>query len=157
MNRGYTGGKRQREADRDRRKKAKEERLRHNRQQRADGIDTTISDEAPAGPGSELPEVKLEDIVIGVAPRPKRGTVGPTKLFVGGLSWDTTSEGLRAAFSRFGPVLDAAVIPDRNTGRSRGFGFVTFENPPDADEAVKAMNGAELDGRSLKVNRAEAR
>jgi hypothetical protein len=155
MNRGYAGGKRQREAERDRRKKAKEDRLRHNRELRAQGIDPTI--EEATGTGSDLPEVKLEDIVIGVAPRPKRGTVGPVKLFVGGLSWDTTTDDLRQAFSKFGNVVDAAVIPDRATGRSRGFGFITFENPPDAEEAVKQMNGAELDGRILKVNRAEAR
>jgi hypothetical protein len=159
MNRGYTGGKRQREADRDRRKKAKEDRLRHNRQQRAQGGDATAGDASdyPTAPAAALPEVKLEDVVIAVASRPKRGTVGPTKLFVGGLSWDTTTEDLRAAFSRFGVVVDAAVIPDRATGRSRGFGFVTFQQPVDADEAVKQMNGTELDGRTLKVNRAEAR
>src|SRR4051794_20560105 len=128
MNRGYAGGKRQREAERDRRKKAKEDRLRHNRELRAQGIDPSI--EEATGTSSDLPEVKLEDIVIGVAPRPKRGTVGPVKLFVGGLSWDTSTDDLRQAFSKFGNVVDAAVIPDRATGRSRGFGFITFENPP---------------------------
>jgi hypothetical protein len=155
VNRGYTGGKRQREADRDRRKKAKEDRLNHNRALRAQGIDTTVGDGIEGV--NPLPEVNLEDVVIGVAPRARRGTTGPTKLFVGGLSWDTTTDDLKTAFSRFGNVLDAMVIQDRNTGRSRGFGFVTFENPPDAEEAVKNMNGAELDGRTLKVNRAEAR
>ncbi len=100
---------------------------------------------------------KLEDIVLGVPPRPKRGSVGPTKLFVGGLSWDTTTERLREAFARFGSILEATVIPDRETGRSRGFGFVTFENPRDAEEAIKQMAGADLDNRTLKVNRAEAR
>jgi RNA recognition motif-containing protein len=70
---------------------------------------------------------------------------------------DTTSDQLRGAFAVFGPIIDVAVIPDRNTGRSRGFGFVTFENPTAAEEAIKKMNGAELDGRTLKVNRAEAR
>jgi len=158
MNRAYSGGKRQREAERDRKKKAKEERLRYNRELRAQGIDPELAEAAPAdGTGVGLPEVKLEDVVISVAPRPRRATMGPTKLFVGGLSWDTTAEDLKTAFSKYGPILDAAVIPDRNTGRSRGFGFVTFENPPDAEEAVKHMNGAELDGRTLKVNRAEAR
>ena len=114
------------------------------------------------GPGTEaadgkLPEVRLEDVVISVAPRPKRGTVGPVKLFVGGLSWDTTTEDLTNAFAKFGTIIDATVILDRTTGRSRGFGFVTFEKPPDANEAVKSMNGAELDGRILKVNLAESR
>jgi RNA recognition motif-containing protein len=157
VTRGYAGGKRQREADRDRKKKEKLERLRHNRAMRAQGMD--VPDEpAPAqGESGRLPEVKLEDVVISVAPRPKRGTVGPVKLFVGGLSWDTTTEDLTNAFAKFGPVIDATVILDRTTGRSRGFGFVTFEKPPDANEAVKNMNGAELDGRILKVNLAESR
>ena len=152
MNHGYSGGKRQREADRDRKKKEKQEQLRRNRAMRPQGAGAEI-----VAAQEVLPEVKLEDIVIGVPPRPKRGSVGPTKLFVGGLSWDTTSDGLRAAFARFGAIVEATVIPDRETGRSRGFGFVTFENPRDADEAVKEMSGAELDSRTLKVNRAEAR
>jgi cold-inducible RNA-binding protein len=76
---------------------------------------------------------------------------------VGRLSFDTAAADLKAAFSRFGTIVDAAIITDRGTGRSRGFGFVTFENPADAEEAVKQMNGTELDGRALKVNRAEAR
>lgn len=103
-----------------------------------------------------LPEVKLEDIVLGVPSRP-RGRIGPTRLFVGGLSWNTTTEGLREAFSRFGTIVDAAVIPDRDTGRSRGFGFITFESAKDADAAVTAMSGGELDGRTLKVNHADPR
>jgi RNA recognition motif-containing protein len=156
VTRGYAGGKRQREADRDRKKKEKLERLRHNRAMRASGMDPG---EGPAAESSDgkLPEVRLEDVVISVAPRPKRGTVGPVKLFVGGLSWDTTTEDLTNAFAKFGTVIDATVILDRATGRSRGFGFVTFEKPPDANEAVKNMNGAELDGRILKVNLAESR
>ena len=153
MNRGYSGGKRQREAERDRKKKEKEERLRHNRELRSQGIEPGAPMEAP----ETQPEVKLEDVVISVAPRPRRSISGPTKLFVGGLSWDTTTDDLRAAFSKFGTIVDVAVVPDRATGRSRGFGFVTFENPDQADEAVKQMHGAELDGRTLKVNRAEAR
>jgi len=153
MNRGYSGGKRQREAERDRRKKEKEERLRHNRELRAQGIEPEEPMETPEAP----PEVKLEDVVISVAPRPRRSVSGPTKLFVGGLSWDTTTDDLREAFSKFGTIVDVAVVPDRATGRSRGFGFVTFESPEQADEAVKQMHGAELDGRTLKVNRAEAR
>ena len=156
MNRSYTGGKRQREADRARRKKEKEERLRHNRQLRAQGIDPDTTDGVDAQPAN-LPEVKLEDVVIGVPSQARRGTTGPTKLFVGGLSWGITTEDLRSVFSQFGPLVDATVIPDRVNGRSRGFGFVTFENPADADKAIEKMNGAELDGRSLKVNRAEAR
>jgi len=79
----------------------------------------------------------------------------PTKLFVGGLSWGTTDEGLRQAFARFGEMSEAKVITDRTTGRSRGFGFVTFVEADDAKKAVAEMNGTELDGRSLKVEIAQ--
>lgn len=77
------------------------------------------------------------------------------KLFVGGLSWDTDDAGLRAAFERFGAVVEAKVITDRDTGRSRGFGFVTFDSPANAQSAMSEMDGAELDGRNLRVNEAE--
>lgn len=79
------------------------------------------------------------------------------KLFVGSLAWGTTDESLREAFEAFGAVADAKVITDRETGRSRGFGFVTFEQAEDADAAVDAMNGAELDGRNIAVNEAQDR
>ena len=79
------------------------------------------------------------------------------KLFVGGLAWATDDNGLRAAFEEFGEVVDAKVITDRETGRSRGFGFVTFNDDADADGAVDAMNGAQLDGRTLNVNEARER
>jgi cold-inducible RNA-binding protein len=77
------------------------------------------------------------------------------KLFVGGLSWGTNDEGLHGAFSRFGEIVEAKVITDRETGRSRGFGFVTFANDEGATTAINEMNGAELDGRTIKVNEAE--
>ena len=77
------------------------------------------------------------------------------KLFVGGLSWGTTDEGLQGAFSRFGEIAEAKVITDRETGRSRGFGFVTFANDESAATAITEMNGTELDGRTIKVNEAE--
>jgi cold-inducible RNA-binding protein len=152
MKRVFAGGKRDREAQRDRKKKEKAQRLEYNRAMRAQGRDPDQAD-AP----QPLPEVKLEDIVIGVAKQERRNTTGPVKLFVGGLSWGTSSDDLRQAFAKFGVVLEAVIVNDRSTGRSRGFGFVTFEKAPDAMEAVKAMNGAELDGRILKVNQADSR
>jgi RNA recognition motif-containing protein len=79
------------------------------------------------------------------------------KLFVGGLSWDTRDEGLRDAFSEFGNVSEAKVITDRETGRSRGFGFVTFEQGADAAQAMSEMDGQMLDGRSIRVNEANER
>ena len=77
------------------------------------------------------------------------------KLFVGGLSWGTTDEGLHEAFARFGDLVEAKVITDRETGRSRGFGFVTFSAEEGANQAVAEMDGAQLDGRTIKVNEAE--
>ncbi len=79
------------------------------------------------------------------------------KLFVGGLSWGTDSDGLRNAFEQYGEVTDSAVISDRDTGRSRGFGFVTFADNSAADAAIQGMNGRELDGRTLNVNEAKER
>ena len=77
------------------------------------------------------------------------------KLFVGGLSWGTTDDGLHQAFSQFGEIVEAKVITDRETGRSRGFGFVTFANDDGASKAITEMDGTELDGRTIKVNEAE--
>jgi cold-inducible RNA-binding protein len=79
------------------------------------------------------------------------------KLFVGGLSWDTNDAGLRAAFEGFGEVVEAVVINDRETGRSRGFGFVTFASEDEAQRAAGEMDGREIDGRSVRVNIAEER
>ena len=79
------------------------------------------------------------------------------KLFIGGLSWDTNDLGLRTAFEKFGAVEDAKVIEDRDTGRSRGFGFVTFTDDQAAMTAIDEMNGTELDGRNLNVNEAQDR
>lgn len=80
-----------------------------------------------------------------------------SKLFVGSLSWGTDDRSLRAAFERFGEITEAKVIADRDTGRSRGFGFVTFTTPDAAAKAVEEMNGAELDGRALNVDIAQDR
>ncbi len=79
------------------------------------------------------------------------------KLFVGGLSWGTESDSLRSAFAQYGTVTDAVVITDRETGRSRGFGFVTFDNSDDAKAAITAMDQSDLDGRTLNVNMAQDR
>ncbi len=79
------------------------------------------------------------------------------KLFVGGLSWGTQSHGLQTAFEEYGTVTDAVVITDRDTGRSRGFGFVTFDNAEDAQAAIAGMDQQELDGRTLNVNVARDR
>ena len=79
------------------------------------------------------------------------------KLFVGGLSWNTDDNGLRSAFERFGSISEARVIMDRQTGRSRGFGFVTFDDDDNASTAMSEMDGSDLDGRQIKVNEAQER
>ena len=79
------------------------------------------------------------------------------KLFVGGLSWDTSDQGLGDAFSSFGEVVEAKVITDRETGRSRGFGFVTLDSREGVTRAIAEMDGAMLDGRSIRVNEANER
>ena len=158
MSRGVTGGKRDREAKRDRRKQDKADRLQRNREeaarQRSDGENP---DQIDALGTQSLPAVDLADVVIGVPARPAREPLTPAKLFVGGLSADTTSDDLRVVFSNFGAVTDVNVVRDRSSGRSRGFGFVTFEKWADADEAMKQIHGREFDGRRLQVNRAEER
>ncbi len=79
------------------------------------------------------------------------------KLFVGGLAWATDDQGLREAFEAYGAVEEAVVIKDRETGRSRGFGFVTMGSAEEADAAQKALDGSQLDGRGIRVNEAQER
>jgi RNA recognition motif-containing protein len=79
------------------------------------------------------------------------------RLYVGNLSFNTTPESLRAEFSAHDEVTDVHVVTDRETGRSRGFAFVTMGSPQGAQKAIAAMNGAMVDGRPLRVNEAEER
>ncbi|XP_056449445.1 uncharacterized protein LOC132461541 [Gadus macrocephalus] len=76
------------------------------------------------------------------------------KLFIGGLSFDTNEESLMAAFAKYGNIAKADVIRDKDTGRSRGFGFVKFDNADEAKDALEGMNGTSLDGRSIRVDEA---
>jgi len=79
------------------------------------------------------------------------------KLFIGGLAWHTDDTTLRTKFEEFGQVEEAVVVKDRDTGRSRGFGFVKFANETDADTAIGAMNNVEFDGRTIRVDKATDR
>jgi RNA recognition motif-containing protein len=79
-----------------------------------------------------------------------------TKLYVGNLPFTATDEAVRALFAQHGSVEKVSLITDRETGRPRGFGFVEMSNA-DASRAMQALNGADLDGRSLKVNEAQDR
>ena len=79
------------------------------------------------------------------------------KLFIGGLSWGTTDASLHSAFERFGEIVEAKVVVDRDTGRSKGFGFVTFAEDQAAFDAISEMDGKPLEGRTVKVNEAKER
>jgi cold-inducible RNA-binding protein len=78
------------------------------------------------------------------------------KLFVGGLSFSTSTDRLREVFAATGTVESAAVVTDRDTGRSRGFGFVEMATPEDAEQAISKLNGTSVDGRTIQVERAKS-
>jgi cold-inducible RNA-binding protein len=79
------------------------------------------------------------------------------KLYVGNLTFNTTEQDLQEQFSRYGQVGSANIITDRDTGRSRGFAFVELDSKESAQAAIEALNGKELDGRTLTVNEARPR
>lgn len=79
------------------------------------------------------------------------------KVYVGNLSWNTNDDGLAQAFSAYGQLTDYIVMKDRETGRSRGFGFVTYGTQQEADAAIAGLNEQELDGRRIRVNMANSR
>ena len=77
------------------------------------------------------------------------------KLFVGSLPWAVSDEALKEAFTQYGHVISAKVVTDRQTGRSRGFGFVEMESDSEASAAIEALNGSDLSGRNIVVNEAK--
>ena len=79
------------------------------------------------------------------------------KIFVGNLPWSIKNDQLRDLFAQFGEIVEAIVIQERRTGRSKGFGFVTFTTPEAADAAVQEMHGKEVEGRNIVVNKARPR
>jgi len=78
-------------------------------------------------------------------------------IYVGNLSFDTSESDLQAAFAAYGAVSTARIATDRDTGRARGFGFVEMANQAEAQAAIKALNGSDLQGRTLTVNEARPR
>ncbi|HKP68656.1 MAG TPA: RNA-binding protein [Pyrinomonadaceae bacterium] len=80
-----------------------------------------------------------------------------TKLYVGNLSFDTSSQDLETMFAEAGTVQSASVVEDRETGRSRGFGFVEMSSKEEAQTAISSFDGKDLDGRNIKVNEAKPR
>ncbi len=79
------------------------------------------------------------------------------KIYVGNLPWSTTNQSLEALFSEHGKVRSAEVVTDRETGRSRGFGFVEMESDDEGQQAIDALNGADVGGRAITVNEARER
>jgi len=77
------------------------------------------------------------------------------KIFVGSLPWAVNDEALKEAFTPYGSVVSAKVVTDRQTGRSRGFGFVEMESDSEASAAIEALNGSDLNGRNIVVNEAK--
>ena len=153
MSRGnYSMGKRQRDNEKARKKRRKDERRAQKRE--AGTSEVPISD--PSDVVGDLIAAE-RDVKAKRAAAEAGARTSPSRLFVGGLSWDTNADDLRAAFERIGQVADAAVVTDRDTGKSRGFGFVTMADRRDANRAIDEMDGADLDGRNIVVNIATER
>ena len=155
MSRGeYSMGKRQRDVEKARKKKDKAERRARKRERGKGEVPVTTAEEMNSG----LPTIAEAMAALEGNQTANRGASAiPCRLFVGSLSWDTSREVLEQAFLKFGPVQDAVVVLDRDTGRSRGFGFVTMADRKHAAQAVDQMDGAEIDGRRIVVNVATER
>lgn len=150
----YSQGKRQREAEKARKKKEKAQRRAERREQGPEA-EEIISVAEMVGDLPASHEVLREMELRAATPRAAAGV--PCRLFVGSLSWETTTASLRAVFEKFGDVIDAVVMTDRNSGQSRGFGFVTFGNRRDAVRAIEKLDGAEVEGREISVSIATER
>ncbi len=94
---------------------------------------------------------------VASAVRPLIGATPLKNIYVGNISFRTTEQDLDAAFSAYGQVERVQIVKDRETGQSRGFGFVEMANPAEADRAIAALQGTDLMGRTLTVNEAQAR
>lgn len=151
----YSAGKRQRERDKERKKREKSERQRENRRGSGGDIPIATVDEIQGGAMMSIEEVVQS--VHGSPGTSERAHSIPSRLFVGGLSWRLTSDDLRTELEAFGPVTDVFIVTDRDTGDSRGFGFVTMADRKDAAEAIRKLNGKEVDGRTLVVRQATER
>jgi RNA recognition motif-containing protein len=111
---------------------------------------------SPPGSDAERLALRLDVLFLRAATERIEKVMG-NRLYVGNLSFQSTAETVRAAFSALGAVTDVHVVADRETGQSRGFAFVTMGSQAEATKAIAEMNGAMLDGRPLRVNEAEER
>jgi RNA recognition motif-containing protein len=151
MSSNYSMGKRRRDQEKERKKKQKAER--RDRKRRAGTREVPIGtvDEVTGDLDAVERQVRAQQA------QPRGAKAISSRLFVGSLSWGTGEDQLREAFSEFGKVTDAVVVCDRDTGKSRGFGFVVMEDRRDAARAIQELDGAELDGREIVVNLATER
>ena len=155
MSRGtYSQGKQQRESDKAKKKREKAKKREQRREQGPEEFEI-IAAEDITGRLPTTTEAMLAMEERSRAPRVSAGV--PCRLFVGSLNWDTSVENLREVFGKFGSIIDAAILTDRNTGRSRGFGFITFANRKDGARAVEHLDGYEIDGHNIVVNVATER
>jgi hypothetical protein len=153
----YSAGKRQREHDKERKKQDKAQRRQENRSGGGSSIPTATVEEIQGG-GLIM---SIDEVMRSMQGGPDSEEVSartiPSRLFVGGLDWRITDAELRAQLEQIGPVADVVVVMDRDTGESRGFGFVTMADRKDAAEAIRRLNGTQLEGRTLVVRQAEER
>ena len=144
--------KRQRELDQKDRAKARDAR-RADRRARAEARAAA----GEVGPPMGEPLPPLGEIEERPAPVASEETNMGTRIYVGNLSFDTTADTVRELFAEQGEVTDVHMVMDRDTGRPRGFAFVTMSSAADAQKAIGAINGQDVDGRTLRVNEAEDR
>lgn len=153
----YSFGKRQRELEREKKKQDKEARK---RDRAANGGNIPIATVEELQGGGNI--MSIDEVMQSMQGNPEDGAQQqqrtiPSRLFVGGLAWGVSTDKLRQMFETVGRVADAVVMVDRDTGDSRGFGFVTMADRRDATEAIRRLDGADLDGRTLVVRQATER
>jgi RNA recognition motif-containing protein len=153
----YSFGKRQRELEREKKKQDKEARKRDRATSGGNIPIATVEELQGGGNIMSIDEV-MQSMQGGEegSQQQQQRTI-PSRLFVGGLAWGITTDKLRETFEAVGRVADAVVMVDRDTGDSRGFGFVTMADRRDASEAIRRLDGADLDGRTLVVRQATER
>lgn len=161
----YSAGKRQKENERAKKKRDKAERKRQRSESGGgtDGIPIASVEELQGLSSDQSDEEaqRVMDAAVSTGSpeegESRRSATVPSRLFVGGLSWGSTDEDLKEVFSKCGTVAEAIIITDRDTGDSRGFGFVTMQDRRDAAKAIKDLNGSELHGRTIVVKAATER
>jgi hypothetical protein len=154
MGRGNnSANKRAREAERERKKQDKQERARQRRAESQGGIEVaSVADIQTAAVNATVAGIDEAGHVL-TGEETAGGSSGPScRLFVGGLSWDTTADELRKLFGDVGEVLDTVIVTDRDTGESRGFGFVTMADRKVATKAMRELGGHEIDGRPIRID-----